>query len=867
LCTSIRLTLESSAGGGGSSSVVERHRRYAAQRSGGADAYFLGGIAGTTRIRLPWNVMIVDTERSGADKPDVEALVARLNLEQKVRLLSGQDWWTLAPEPAIGLRSVALSDGPVGVRGTRHDETDPSANLPSATAIAASWDLALVARLAGLLAAEARRKGIDVVLGPTVNLHRSPRGGRHFECYSEDPLLTARLGTAYVKAMQALGVGATPKHYVANDAEDDRFTVDVRVDERTLREVYLRPFEDMVREGHAWLVMAAYNTVNGRTMTENPLLARPLKRDWGFDGVVVSDWLATRSTVDAGNAALDLAMPEDNSPWGEDLVEAVRDGLVSEEAVDDKVRRILLLAHRVGALAGTPAAVPPVDPGPLLREAAAAGAVLVSNRDGTLPLPAAGLRRLAVLGPHAAHARTQGGGSAEVHAAYTVSPLGGLEAALAGRVEVVHAPGVTLAEGLQPVAAPLAFRPTGEPGVLVELLAADGTVQRTDQRGAGALRYLRRELPEGCAWLRLRTRLRVDEPGEWKFGFSGIGELTLNIDGQPALAESVYPDDLNPVVAWADPPQRAVSRTLAAGASVDLVMTYQILTGAPATLCTLGYERPPRDPAAELNAAVTAARSADVAVVVVGTTDRVESEGFDRHSLALPGDQDRLVEAVAAVNPRTVVVVCAGSPVEMPWRDRVAAVLLAWFGGQELGNALADVLLGAVEPGGRLPTTWPKAEADVPVLSTTPVEGRLEYAEGIHIGYRAWLRASRQPAYPFGHGLGYTSWSYESLVVDGMTARVTVRNTGQRAGKEVVQAYLSRPDGAVERPVRWLAGFAVVRAEPGETVTVDVSLDARAFAYWSVDAQAWVAEPGTFTLAVGRNVLDTPLTGEVPVPA
>ena len=796
---------------------------------------------------------------------DLDALVGKLSLEQKVRLLTGADWWTLPAEPAIGLRSIVLSDGPVGVRGTKHEETDPSANLPSATAIAASWDLSLVTRLAELLAAEARRKGVDVVLGPTVNLHRSPRGGRHFECYSEDPLLTAKLGTAYVRALQDMGVGATPKHYVANDSEDERFTVDVRVDERTLREVYLRPFEDMVREGGAWLVMAAYNSVNGNTMTENPLLTSPLKREWGFDGVVVSDWFAARSTIEAGNAALDLVMPSDRSPWGEALVTAVRDGLVSEQAIDDKVRRILRLAERVGALAGTePAPVPPVDDqatAALLREAAAAGAVLVSNRDGTLPLATDQLRRVAVIGPHAAHARTQGGGSAEVHPAYTVSPLAGLQQALAGKAEVVHAEGVRLVEGLSPVGAPLV------PGVLVELLAADGTVLRTDRRYSGRLRYTSAELPAGTTQLRCTTRLVADEPGEWRFGFVGIGQFTLAVNGTVELNEAAYPEDANPVSAFADPPQRGVTRTVAAGETVELVLTYDVAPGAPATLCTLGYERPARDPQAELAAAVAAARDADVAVVVVGTTERVETEGMDRRSLALPGRQDELVRAVAEANPRTVVVVCAGSPVEMPWRDDVAAVLLTWFGGQELGNAVADVLLGKVEPGGRLPTTWPATEADVPVLGTTPIEGKLEYSEGVHIGYRAWLRAGRQPAYPFGFGLGYTTWEYQRLEVVGMTARVTLRNTGHRAGKEVVQAYLSRPGGMVERPVRWLAGFAVARAEPGETVTVDVPLDARAFAYWSVDAKAWVAEPGSFSLAVGRNVLDTPLQGEVPVPA
>lgn len=799
---------------------------------------------------------------------DLDALVAELTLEQKVRLLSGADWWTLPPEPAVGLRTLAVSDGPVGVRGTRHDETDPSANAPSATAIAASWDTALVARLARLLAAEARRKGIDVVLGPTVNLHRSPRGGRHFECYSEDPLLTARLGVAYVAALQACGVGATPKHYVANDSESDRFTVDVKVDERTLRELYLRPFEDMVRAG-AWLVMAAYNSVNGTTMTEHPLLHEPLKGEWGFDGVVVSDWFAARSTVESGNGGLDLVMPADNSPWGDDLVAAVRAGKVDQGAVDDKVRRLLRLAARVGALAGSQ---PPPHPEPvgeresaaLLREAAAAGAVLLTNHDGVLPLRRTELRRVAVLGPHAAEARTQGGGSAEVHPPYVVSPLAGLREALAGQAEVVHVAGTRLAEGLQPVAAPLVSHPdTGETGLLVELLAADGTVLYRERRGAGRLRYTSGELPTGTVRLRATTRLRADQPGQWRLGFTGIGEFTLRVDGETVFDEGAYPEDMNLVTAFTDPPQRAVTRDLAAGETVDLALTYQVPQGAPATLCTLGYERPPFDPAAELARAVAAARDADVAVVAVGTTERVESEGKDRDSLALPGSQDELVRAVAAANPRTVVVVCAGSPVLMPWRDEVAAVLLTWFGGQELGNALADVLLGEVEPGGRLPTSWPATEQDVPVLETGPSGGELAYPEGLHIGYRGWLRAGREPAYPFGYGLGYTGWAYEALEVDGGTARVTVRNTGSRAGKEVVQAYLSRADSAVERPVRWLAGFAVAHAGPGESATVEVPLDPRGCAYWSVAERAWVTEPGTFTLSVGRNVLDTPLVGEV----
>jgi beta-glucosidase len=805
---------------------------------------------------------------------NLDALLAKLTLEQKIRLLTGADFWTLHAEPAIGLRAMALSDGPVGVRGTVHDERDSSANLPSATAIAASWDTGLVARLAELLAAEARRKGIDVVLGPTVNLHRSPLGGRHFECYSEDPLLTARLGTAYVRALQARGVGATPKHYIANDSETERFTVDVRVDERTLRELYLRPFEDMVRDGRAWLVMAAYNGVNGATMTENALLSEPLKGEWGFDGVVVSDWLAARDTVRAGEAGLDLVMPALNSPWCDQLVAAVDAGKVSAEAIDAKVRRLLLLAARVGALeqvepaAPAPAPLAPPAIAALLREAAASGMVLLANPGGALPLEPAGLRRVAMIGAHAASARTQGGGSAQVHPPYTVSPLAGLRDALDGHAEVVHVAGTRVTEGLVPLDPDVVSDPgTGEPGLLVEMLAQDGAVLSDEHRLSGRLHYTPSDLPPEVTRLRLRARLHADEAGPWRLGFAGLGIYSVTVDGETVLDETLLPDDVDFTVAFADPPKRVVTRTLTEGQDLDLTLTYDVLRGMPFTLATFGYERPAPQVREELARAAEAARAADVAVVVVGTTERVESEGFDRSSLALPGNQDDLVRAVAAANPRTVVVVNSGSPVVMPWRGEVAAVLLSWFGGQEMGNALADVLLGRVEPGGRLPTTWPAAEPDVPVLDTRPDGGSLVYTEGIHIGYRAWLRAGVAPAYPFGHGLGYTTWEYEDATVDtdggAATARVRVRNTGRRAGKEVVQAYLSRLDGAIERPACWLAGFAVVHAGPGETVTVDVPIDPRGFEHWSVEDHGWRVEPGAFQVHIGRSVTGAQLAGEV----
>jgi beta-glucosidase len=810
----------------------------------------------------------------------IDALVARLALERKVRLLTGASAWTTHDEPAAGLRAMVLSDGPAGVRGQVEDERSTSANLPAPTALAATWDEALVERLGRLLAAEARRKHADVLLGPTVNLQRTPLGGRHFECLSEDPLLSGRIGAAYVGGVQEGGVAATAKHYVANDSETDRFTVDVAVDERTLRELYLAPFEQLVRDGGAWVVMAAYNGVNGSTMTESPLLADPLKREWGFDGVVVSDWSATRSTEASARAALDLVMPGPHGPWGGELVGAVRDGRVPQAAVDDKVRRLLRLAARVGALRGVdPAAPAPDRPAAgevaaLLRTAAAAGSVLVRNHAATLPLAADELRRVAVVGPNAAVARTQGGGSVRVTPDHVVSPLDGLRAALVPLgVEVVHALGARIRAGLEPLTAARVSDPeTGEPGLRLRFLDADGAVLRSERRTAGKLVWAWDDLPGQAATVELAARLRAAADGVHAFGVVGVGHFRLAVGGTVLVDEHLRPESDDVGAMSLTPARRSGRLPLRSGQEVELAVRYRPDPAFPAARMTLGVEVPAPPDDEELEHAVARARDADAAVVVVGTTEEIESEGFDRTSLALPGRQDELVRRVAAANPRTVVVVNTGGPVALPWRDEVPAILLSWFGGQELGNALADVLLGRVEPGGRLPTTWGAREQDVPVLQTRPVGGRLHYGEGIHVGYRAWARAGAVPAFPFGHGLGYTTWSYERVVApatvaagEDLVARVRLRNSGRRAGREVVQAYLSRESSAVERPAVWLAGFAVVEARPGETVTAEIRVGARAFQHWSVDAHRWEAEPGGFELTAGRSVADRPLATRLQV--
>ncbi|WP_433158856.1 glycoside hydrolase family 3 protein [Kribbella sp. CA-247076] len=801
-----------------------------------------------------------------ATPADFEALLGRLTLEEKVRVLTGQDFWSTHPLPGIGLRSMVLSDGPSGVRGAVWDERDPSLNLPSATALSSSWDLDVAHRYGVVSALEARRKGVDVVLGPTINLHRSPLGGRHFEAFSEDPVLTAELAAAYVAGVQELGVGATPKHYVANDFETDRFTADVVVGERALREVYLLAFEKAVIESKAWLVMSAYNSINGATASENELLETPLNSEWGFDGVVVSDWTAVRS-LESAKHSQDLAMPGPIGAWGDALVEAVRSGEVKETAIDRKVLRLLTLAARVGALDGfaKPADVPAVDGVAFARSAAAEGSVLLRNQN-ELPWDAAALQRVAVIGHNARDARTQGGGSATVVPSSVVSPLDGLRAALPD-AEVTYSIGAIVQEGVTELPPGSMTNPeTGAPGARVRFLAADGAELFTEDRFASALVYLGGDAPVAeTAVLEFRTTYTPAESGPVLLGFASVGRGRIFADGKLLREDVAEPVGTDLGAALLSPPSVCAPLELTAGRPVDVRVELEVpkLEGglSNALSITVGIEPHPANPQDLIDEAVAAARAADVAVVVVGTNSKVESEGYDRTSLALPGRQDDLVRAVAAANPRTVVVVNAGSPVLLPWRGEVAALLVTYFGGQEYGNALADVLLGVLEPGGRLPTTWPRAESDVPVIDVTPRDGVVRYDEGIHIGYRAWLRAGTEPAFEFGHGLGYTTWELSALrAIDPSSVALTVHNTGDRAGKHVVQVYAERPDSTVDRPVRWLAGFAVVRLDAGQRREITVHLHEHTFDHW---ADGWTTEPGTFTLHAGSSVTDLPLSTEL----
>ncbi|MFD4862514.1 glycoside hydrolase family 3 C-terminal domain-containing protein [Streptomyces atratus] len=780
-------------------------------------------------------------------EPGRRRRIALLPLARRVALLTGAaDGWSSEAAPEAGLRRLVLSDGPVGIRGGGFGSDGCSLLFPNPTALAAAWDESLVLRAGTLMGAQARAAGVDWLLAPVLNLHRSPFGGRHFECYSEDPLLTGRIAASFVRGVQSTGVAATAKHFAGNESETERLSYDARIDEWTLRELYLQPFEAVVRAGVA-SVMAAYNALDGVRATENHrLLTEILKEEWGFDGVVVSDWGAARSTDETALAGLDLVMPGPDGPWGGALVDAVRAGRVPEELVDDKLLRLLRLADRTAA---TPA--PPLPASAevraTLRELAVRGMVLLRN-DGLLPLGPDSIGHLALVGPNAVRLTAQGGGSAQVRPERVVEPLDGLRRVLGAAARITVEPGVLTHRNLprlDPAVAP--------GGLRLDFLDADGAVLRSEHRDRAHL-ILEQEPPEGTAALALSAELLLSSPGRHELAVHGGGAFRLQLGAGEPLEFTLRAPDRDPLSPLVEP---AEFRTHAEGGPEPLALRleYAYDEAADWHLFGLGHLPPQPCPDELLDRAVAAARAADTVVLVVGTTEEYESEGFDRDSLALPGRQDELVRRVCAANPRTVVVVNAGAPVLMPWAELPAALLWAWLPGQEGGDALADVLTGAAEPGGRLPTTFPTGAEALP--SVHPEDGVLAYAEAHRFGYRSAVPA----LFPFGHGLGYTHWNYPSMEVrgtedGGLVVDVRVHNGGTRTGREVVQVYLEEPG----EPLR-LIGFAADELRPGLTTAVRVTVGPRELRRWTPGG--WTVPTGPHRLLAGRSSADLRLTAEL----
>jgi beta-glucosidase len=808
----------------------------------------------------------------------VEDLLGRLTLEEKVALMAGSAAFTLHGVPRLSVPRVRITDGPTGVRS---HEGEAATVFPVGVAQAATWNPGLIREVGAAIAREALALDNRVVLAPTINIVRTPVWGRNFETYSEDPYLAGALGVAFVQGLQREGVGASLKHYAVNNQEQARMTVNAVVDERTLREIYLAAFETVVRQANPWTVIASYNRINGAYATENQYLLKDiLKGEWGYDGVVVSDWGAVHDTVAAANGGTDLEMPGAPRWFGDKLLAAANSGEVAQAHIDEAARRMIRLILRTGVLDGAP---PPA--GELRsrrhREIAARAAeeavVLLKNEGELLPLDPAALRRVAVVGPNAAARRIQGGGSSQVRPGRQISILQAIVDLLAGVCEVVHAEGGDN-EPTPPQARTASFsadQARGQAGLLCEYFVDrhfEGRPYRAQvERGIGKLVATSAMdiAGDGVGALRWRGWLWAERDGRHELSLRAPGQVRLEFAGE-TLIDDDTPGEIDSLdIGGVAAKRRLASVHLRAGEGYPLIIEYI----RPPEPRTIGWEQVMvglRQPRGSIAQAAALAARADAAIVVIGAASTSEAEGYDRDSLNLPGNQNALVEAVLAANPRTVIVVVGGAPYAMPWIDHVPAVVLPWLGGEEGPDALARILFGQAEPSGRLPVTFPRRLADVGAHAWYPGGADAPYGEGLRVGYRHFDEAAEAPMFPFGHGLTYTRFVYADLeapeeVRAGEPVEVgfTIRNVGERAGKETGQLYV-RPRGpSVDRPVKELKGFAKVELAPGQQTRVTLTLDARAFAFWDPGKSAWVAEPGAYDLLIGGSAADIELQATV----
>jgi beta-glucosidase len=790
-----------------------------------------------------------------------------MTLDEKIALVAGTGFDTVGV-PRLHIPALRMTDGPVGVRAGQ------STAFPAGTLLAATFDPALVERVGAAIARESKGHGRNVLLGPAVNIARTALCGRNFEYYGEDPELAGRTAAAYIKGVQGQGVVATVKHFAANNQEAERMSISAEVDTRALHEIYLPAFEAAVKEGGVWAVMCAYNRLNGVYACENPgLLGQTLRQDWGFRGLVMSDWGATHSLAPAMRAGLDLEMPKGEHYSPAAIRRALDKKGIEPALLDEAVRRQLraiAALHLDEDASERPEATDTIEHRALNREAARSGFVLLKNDKGILPLDRAKLRRIAVVGPRG-EIVDGGGGSAHVTATRKGSLVDALRQALGSKVRVDFAPGDITPDGLEPIPASVLVPPAGHTGqgLLGEYFV--GTERK------GAPRLVRVDATVNFHW-----ELAAPTPGLPEDGFSvrWTGKLTPPKSGLYALAlrsddgSRLYLDDRLVVDDWGDHPPtlKTAQMELVGGKAYDLRLEYfEGIVGASVELL---WQRADKDP---IRRVAEVARGADIVIAAVGDGMGDETEGADRASLSLPGRQDEIVRAVAAVNPRIVVITTSGAAITMPWLDQVRAVLHGWFPGQEAGTAFTDVLLGDVSPSGKLPVSFPKRIEDEPAFGNFPGKGgKVAYQEGILVGYRWYDTRKIEPLFPFGYGLSYTTFAYRDLAVTawdaklGVSARLKVKNTGTRRGAEVVQIYLHAAAAGVLRPEQELRTFAKVDLAPGEEREVTLKLPVRAFAYFAAkgpEQQGWQVDPGAYEIRAASSSRDIRLHASVTVPA
>jgi len=795
----------------------------------------------------------------------IDTLIAHMTLQEKTDMLSGTGFASRAID-RLGIPSMKMTDGPVGVRWG-----GKSTAFPCGTALAATWDTALAREEGRALAREAKAKGRNVLLGPCININRVPFGGRNFESFGEDPYLTSRIAVAYITGVQSEKVIATVKHFACNNQEFQRTSINTIVDERTMYEIYLPGFKAAVQEAGCRAVMSAYNKVNGQYCSQNTvLLTDILKKQWKFPGFVMSDWGAVHSAVPTLVAGLDIEMPSRKFLRSDSVLAAIEKGDVSMAAIDDKIRRMLraMLATGLFDKAGPAPALDSATHRDLALTIARNGIVLLKNAAGALPLDRKSIKSIAIVGPYADRAQAGGGGSSQVEPFYARSVLQGVQRAAGPAVQVRYARGLLSPDQTDVIPTQYLAPRRGDSlhglaGEYFDNVSFQGTprARRTDERiefhwGESA------PLPEV-------------KPDSFSIRWTGFllppatGEYLLSVHSDDGAR--LYLHDSLVIDNWGmhGITGKSTSAMFTAGQSVPITLEYyDAWHGADVVL---SWQMP-----GSMDDAIKAARQSDAAIICVGLTNRLEAEGFDIERLTLPFGQERLIQAIAKVNKRTIVVLNNGGPLLMTsWIDSVPAVLEAWYPGQEGGNAVADILFGDVNPSGKVPATVPRRWEDAAAFGNYPgKDSMVTYAEGIYVGYRHFDARGIEPLFPFGHGLSYTNFAYSGLTIApavgnnaAFTAKFAIKNTGPRAGAETAQLYISDIKAFLDRPPKELKGFRKVFLKPGEQQSVSISIDRAALALYDPKSHEWKVEPGTFKALIGSSSRDIRLQGEFVVGA
>ena len=794
---------------------------------------------------------------------NIDQIIKTLTLDEKVSLLSGFNSWYTNKIEKKNIPSIKMSDGPNGVRGDSNSGKS-SACFPCAISIGSTWDLSLIKDIGIALGEEAQAKDVDVLLGPTINIHRHPLGGRHFESFSEDPFLTGKIATNYVQGVQSKNVAACLKHFVGNDTEYERHSISSNIDAQTLREIYLLPFEMGIKEGNAKVVMSAYNKLNNIFCSSHQdLLIKILKEEWGFDGYVVSDWGAALETIENANGGLDLEMPGPSNVWGQALIDAVEASEVSEKLIDDKVKRILTVAEFSNRFQKPQIKAEQAIDQPkhrlLLRKAAADGMVLLKN-EGSLPLKK-NIKKLAVIGPNALEAQIIGGGSASLRPHYQIHPLEAVQERLGHETEILYSKGCHTHKYLPKINEELMEE---KDGFLVEYFDGNQFDKNLilEERLTGSKFWVfegfakdvisKEERPDIS--VRFSCTYKPDISGLHEFEIFGIGKCRLLIDGNELIDNWTSMDPGEAFFTFGSASKKGVTN-LQKGEAYKIEVQYKFEGSFPAVY--IGCQAP--DEVDIFQEALETASHADDVILIVGTNSDWETEGNDRADFNLPANQNKLIEAILEANQNTVVVINTGSPIHMPWEKKAKAIIQTWFAGQEFGNALVDILSGEVNPSGKLPTTFPVKIEDTPAYKNYPGKNlQMNYDEKLLVGHRWYESNSIKPLFCFGHGLSFTSFNYQNLEVTTgsdfvVTCKFEIQNTGDISGLEIAQCYVGFASLLPGEPYKTLQGFIKEEIGANKLKKVEIKLGPRNFSYWSVETNTWQIREGSYQILIGSS--------------